>query len=168
MSNPVVLDPVSRLLVEQPLANQDAPSPSVVVVTDPVLGVVPPVLANYARSLKVFEAVQAGNFVTLSLSGSMVMVRKASASSTDSPACGYVMKDAVPGENAVVYFDGPNALVPTSLSGLVPSDVGSQVWLSPSNPGAVQKSAPIGGAQLKQTLGMVLQYSTVMFVPVIR
>lgn len=105
----------------------------------------PPGIGADTKSIEASEALAAGDYVTIHDS-SGAKVRKADASDgIAGQAHGFVRDNVTSGNNATVYFEGPN----DALTGLTP---GVTYVLSHSTPGGV---LPLSGATT--TAGHILQ-----------
>lgn len=103
------------------------------------------------------EDLDAGDIVNIFWSGSARKVRKAYAASADGglDAHGYVKESFAAGNDATVYFDSLNTLIP--VAGFTTSDVGKRLYLSATTPGAVVKVTPSGVGMLSQAVGFVIE-----------
>jgi hypothetical protein len=160
MSNPVVFDPISRLLVEQAAPNPLEMLPNSLVLTNGE-GVLIPEVTNYAESIIASEALTEGNWIHVYAEGLERRVRKASANAaTPYRANGFAAKSCVAGESVLIYFSGVNRAVSTALAGLTISDLGSPLYLNPSIPGEAQLIIPSGEDEIPQLLGYILDVKT--------
>ena len=99
------------------------------------------------------EALSAGDWVNIYLSGGVRKCRKALATDASKPAHGFVTSAFSSGATATVYRSGTNTKV--GLTGFTSSDIGTPVFLSATTSGATTKTPPSTIGQLLQRLGYV-------------
>ena len=99
------------------------------------------------------EALAAGDWVNIYLSGGARKCRKALAADGTKPAHGFVTSAFASGATATVYRSGTNTKV--GLTGFTSSDIGAPVFLSAATSGGTTKTPPSGSLQLLQRLGYV-------------
>jgi hypothetical protein len=157
LSNPLIFDPISRLVVEQPALDPTNPAPGSIVETNKD-GIINPSLVDYAEKILTTEPLSAGDWVNIYSSNGSRAVRKALAADKSKPAHGYVLKDTPVGSQALVYYEGPNTMIP--LGAFTAADLGSPVYLNTTTPGAVQTTAPVAAGQAKQLLGYIITIGT--------
>jgi hypothetical protein len=153
LTNPLIFDPVSRLVVEQPAINPNAPAPGSIVETNSD-GVIPPSVSEYAENIIAATALNAGDWVNVFSSNGTKMVQKALAADKTKEAHGYVLAAVASGAEALVYYAGPNTQMP--LGAFTSASIGQYVYLSTSVPGAAQTTVPTTASQAKQILGTII------------
>lgn len=92
------------------------------------------------------ETLAAGDVVNVWDDSGTRKARKADATNTGKPACGFVLAGVTSGETATVYFSGENS----SVTGLT---LGSAYYLSAATPGAVTATAPTTAGNVRQYVG---------------
>lgn len=106
-------------------------------------------------TIQASENLSAGDWVNIHDVTGAFRVRKADGTSAGKEADGFVLSAVTSGQNATVYFEGPN----TQVSGQTPG----AVFLSVSTPGAGQATAPTATGQVVQRLGVAVSASVVNF-----
>ena len=99
------------------------------------------------------EALSAGDWVNIYLSGGVRKCRKALGADGTKPAHGYVLAAVTSGGTATVYRGGTNTKI--ALTGFTTSDIGTPLFLSASTSGGCTKTPPSTAAQLLQRIGYV-------------
>jgi hypothetical protein len=99
------------------------------------------------------EALSAGDWVNIVLSGGVRKCRKALATDSSKPAHGFVTSAFASGATATVYRSGTNTKI--ALTGFSSSDIGAPVFLSATTSGATTKTPPSSTGQLLQRLGYI-------------
>ena len=107
-------------------------------------------------TIQASEALAAGDFVNVWVSGGAARVRKADASSSGKEAHGFVLAGVSSGANATVYFEGQNVQV----SGRT---IGARQYLSASTPGAATETPPSGAGQVVQLLGVAVSATSISY-----
>lgn len=97
------------------------------------------------KSIAATENLAAGDLVNI-YNSSGFKVRLADASTTGKEAHGFVLAAVTSGNNATVYFEGPN----TQLTGLSPG----RKFLSPTTPGKVTAVVPSTAGHVIQFVGV--------------
>lgn len=103
-----------------------------------------------------YEALSAGHFVNLFLSGGVLQARKADASVNSKFATGFVLAGYSPADPCVVYQISQSN---TQLSALV---IGTEYYLS-TTPGGITATAPSGNTQIVQRLGVANSTTSIVF-----
>lgn len=106
------------------------------------------------------EALTAGDWVNIFLSGGVRKCRKALAQDGTKPAHGFVTASFTSGASATVYRSGTNTKI--ALTGFTSSDIGAPVFLSAASSGATTKTPPSTAGQLLQRLGYVSDVNTLV------
>ena len=104
------------------------------------------------------EALSAGDWVNIYLSGGVRKCRKALAADGTKPAHGYVLAAVTSGGTATVYRGGTNTKI--ALTGFTTSDIGTPLFLSAATSGGCTKTPPSTAAQLLQRLGFIAHVSS--------
>ena len=100
------------------------------------------------------EALADGDYVNIWDDGGSAKVRKADASTAGKHAHGFVLASVSQGNNATVYFEGPNSHVSGQAAG--------DVFLS-TTPGAGTSTAPTGSGNVLQRIGYAVSATEVNF-----
>lgn len=109
------------------------------------------------RVAPAFEDLTAGNFVNLFLSGGVIKVRKADATTNGKPADGFVLANVTAPANATVYgLSNTN----TALSGLT---IGTRYYLSTTPGGVAAAPGPTSAGNLNQELGIASLTTELVF-----
>jgi len=108
------------------------------------------------KSIETSEALADGDFVNVWSDGGAFRVRKASASSADRRAHGFVLVASASDAMADVHFQGEN----TAVTGMVPGDV----FLS-TTAGLAGAAIPSGSGQIVQQIGVATSPTSVSFDP---
>ena len=106
------------------------------------------------------EALSAGDWVNIFLSGGVRKCRKALAQDATKPAHGFVTAAFASGATATVYRSGTNTKV--ALTGFTSSDIGTAIFLSASTSGASTKTPPSTAGQLLQRIGYISDVNTLV------
>lgn len=94
-----------------------------------------------------FEALTAGDFVNLFLSGGVIKAQKADATTNAKPAYGFVLENVLITASATVYgISNKNTVVAAALT------IGSDYWLS-TTPGILTATAPSATGNIVQLIG---------------
>ena len=99
------------------------------------------------------EAVAAGDWVNIFLSGGVRKCRKALGADGTKPAHGFVLVAATSGGTATVYRTGTNTKI--ALTGFTTSDIGTALFLSDATSGGCTKTPPNTATHLLQRIGYV-------------
>jgi len=99
------------------------------------------------------EALTAGDWVNIYLSGGVRKCRKALAQDGTKPAHGFVTASYTSGSTATVYRSGTNTKVP--LTGFTASDIGAALFLSATTSGGSTKTPPSTSGQMLQRIGYI-------------
>ena len=108
------------------------------------------------------EALAAGDWVNIFLSGGVRKCRKALAADGTKPAHGFVIAAVTSGGSATVYRGGTNTKI--ALTGFTTSDIGTPLFLSDSVSGGCTKTPPSTAAHLLQRLGFIADVTGLGFV----
>lgn len=108
------------------------------------------------QSITTSEALSAGDLVNL-WNSTGLKARKADATAAGKEAHGFVLASASSGAAAQVYFDG----IVSGLSGMT---VGARQFLA-TTAGARTETAPSGGGNMAQIVGVALSATTMKFRP---
>lgn len=103
-----------------------------------------------------FENLIAGDFVNLFLSGGVIKVQKADATTNAKPAHGFVLANVTSPANATVYrISNEN----TAITGLT---IGSDYFLS-TTPGTITTTAPSASGNIVQPIGRATLTTAIVF-----
>lgn len=103
-----------------------------------------------------FEDLAAGNFVNKFLSGGVIKIRKADATTSGKPADGFVLDNVVAPANATVY--GLSNLN-TAVAGLT---IGAKYYLS-TTPGGITTTPPAASGNFSQQVGTANKATEIVF-----
>jgi hypothetical protein len=104
------------------------------------------------------ENLAAGNFVNIydstgALDGSGARARKSDGSAAGKEVHGFVLSAVTSGENALVYFEGPN----TQVTGATPG----VVFMSATTPGGFTSTAPTTAGHVVQRIGVATSATSI-------
>jgi hypothetical protein len=111
--------------------------------------------SDTAEAITTSEALAAGDWVNIYVTGGARRVRKALATDGTKPAHGFVTAVVNNGAEATVYTQGENGKVP--LTGFTANDAGLAVFLSAATAGACTKTPPADAGNIIQRIGYVLE-----------
>jgi hypothetical protein len=118
------------------------------------LSLMPSGLGPDTAVIQASENLAAGDYVNIWDNAGAFRVRKADATAAGKPAHGFVLSAVTSGNNATVYFEGPN----TAVSGQTPGDV----FLA-ATAGAGTATAPSGTGNVVQRVGVATSATSVNF-----
>ncbi|OQA32890.1 MAG: hypothetical protein BWY57_01617 [Betaproteobacteria bacterium ADurb.Bin341] len=115
----------------------------------------PPGIGADTAAIQASENLAAGDFVNIWSDAGAFRVRKADATSVGKEAHGFVLAAVTSGENATVYFEGPN----TQVTGAAPGEQ----FLSTTAGGFTNDVSAYTGGNVVQAIGVAVSATVINF-----